>query len=133
MARQSKEEYSPAFSIRFSKAERARLDAAAGDMPIGAYIRARLFDTPSPRRRPRKQSPSIDRGALDNLMRELGRQHIASNLNRIMKAIEEGDLEMDDELEMELRCFRADLRVLMNGIRKTLGYAPPKGQWGGKR
>jgi hypothetical protein len=132
MAHKSKE-YSPAFSIRLSKEERAKLDAAAGDMPIGTYIRSRLFDTPSPRRLPRKHRPDIDRAALNKLLRELGRQHIASNLNRIMKAIEDGDLEIDEKLEMELRGFRADLRVLMRGIKKAMGNELPKGQWGGKR
>lgn len=132
MARKGKE-YSPAFSIRLSKEERASLDAAAGDMPIGTYIRSRLFDTPSPRRHPRKYRPDIDRAALNKLLRELGRQHIASNLNRIMKAIEDGDLEIDEKLEMELRGFRADLRVLMRGIKKAMGNELPKGQWGGKR
>jgi len=132
MARKGKE-YSPAFSIRLSKEERAKLDAAAGDMPIGTYIRSRLFDSPSPRRHPRKHRPDIDRAALNKLLRELGRQHIASNLNRIMKAIEEGDLEIDEKLEMELRGFRAELRLLMRGIKKAMGKELPKGQWGGKR
>jgi hypothetical protein len=132
MARKSKD-YSSAFSIRLSKEERAKLDAAAGDMPIGTYIRSRLFDTPSPRRHPRKYRPDIDRAALNKLLRELGRQHIASNLNRIMKAIEDGELEIDEKLEMELRGFRADLRVLMRGIKKAMGNELPKGQWGGKR
>lgn len=132
MARKS-EEYSAVFSIRFTKEERARLDAAAGDMPIGTYIRSRLFDTPSPRPHPRKHRPDIDRAALNKLLRELGRQHIASNLNRIMKAIEEGDLEIDDKLELELRGFRADLRVLMRGIKKAMGMELSEAQWGGKR
>ncbi|MFN7113330.1 MAG: hypothetical protein ACK4PK_03120 [Alphaproteobacteria bacterium] len=132
MARKPKED-SPAFSIRFTKEERARLDAAAGDMPIGAYIRSRLFDTPSPRLHPRKHRPDVDRAALNKLLRELGHQHIASNLNRIMKAIEEGDLEIDEKLEMELRGFRADLRALMRGIKKAMGRELSEGQWGGKR
>lgn len=132
MARKSKEG-SPVFSIRFTKEERARLDAAAGDMPIGTYIRSRLFDTPTPRRHPRKYRPDIDRAALNKLLRELGRQHIASNLNRIMKAIEEGDVEIDDKLELELRGFRADLRVLMRGIKKAMGRELSEAQWGGKR
>lgn len=132
MARQGKED-SPVFSIRFTKEERASLDTAAGDMPIGTYIRSRLFDTPSPRRHPRKHRPDINRAALNKLLRELGRQHIASNLNRIMKAIEEGDLEIDEKLETELRCFRADLRVLMRGIKKAMGRELSEAQWGGKR
>lgn len=132
MVRQSKK-YSPTFSIRLTEKERARLDAAAGDMPIGAYIRSRLFDIPSPRRYNVRHRPDVDRGALKKLLRELGRQHIASNMNRVMKAIEEGDLEMDDKLEMQLRRFRADLRVLMRHIKKAMGNELPKGQWGGKR
>lgn len=132
MARKS-EEYSAVFSIRLTKEERARLDAAAGDMPIGTYIRSRLFDMPSPRPHTRKHRPDIDRAALNKLLRELGRQHIASNLNRIMKAIEEGDVEIDDKLELELRGFRADLRVLMRGIKQAMGRELSEAQWGGKR
>ena len=44
----------PPFSLRLTFEERARLERDAGDMPLGAYIRSRLFDQPAgDRRKPR--------------------------------------------------------------------------------
>jgi hypothetical protein len=124
--------YPPPFSLRLTAEERAKLDASAGDMPLGAYIRSRLLDTSSPHRR-KMRRPDVDRSLLKKLMLELGRQRFSSNLNRIMKAIETGDLETDDKLEMQLRSLRSDLQQLRRHIRKAMGDNLPKGKWGGRR
>ena len=131
MARRN-EKYGIPFSMRLSVEERARLDALAGDMPMGAYVRSRLFDTPSPRHRKMRRF-DVDQRKLKKLLRELGRQHISSSLHRIMTAIDDEDLEMDDALEAQLRCLCSDLRQLRRSIRKALGDELPDGQWGGSR
>ncbi len=41
--RDGKRKTPPPFSLRLSFEERARLERDAGDMPLGAYIRERLF------------------------------------------------------------------------------------------
>ncbi len=132
MARK-REKYAPTFSLRLSEEERKKLDEMAGDMPLGFYIRSRLFDTPSPRRYAPAKRKQADQVMLEKIWVELRRQYISSNLNRIMRAIEEHDLEVPADLEMELRILRSDLRLLRRDILKALGRDPPEGQWGGKR
>jgi len=39
----------PPFSLRLTFEERAQLEREAGDMPLGAYIRSRLFNTATAR------------------------------------------------------------------------------------
>ena len=96
------DKYGVPFSMRLSVEERARLAALAGDMTAAAYVRSRLFDTPSPRRRKIRRY-DVDKSLLKKLVRELGRQHISSRLHRIMNAIDAGDLEMDGFL-LETLC-----------------------------
>ena len=131
MARQN-DKYGMPFSMRFSVEERARLDALAGDMTVAAYVRSRLFDTPSPRHRKIRRF-DVNQSLLKKLVRALGRQHISSRLHRILNAIADGDLEVDDKLEMELRYLCSELRHLRRNIRKALGDELSDRQWGGRR
>lgn len=126
------EKYGIPFSMRLSVEERAKLATAAGDMTTAAYVRSKIFDTPSPRRRKVRRF-AADKSLLKKLLRELGRQRISSSLYYIVNAIDEGDLEVDDDLDMELRRLCADLRHLRRTIREALGDELPQGQWGGKR
>lgn len=131
MARRN-DKYGIPFSMRFSVEERAKLDALAGDMTTAAYVRSRLFDEPSPRRRKVRRF-DVNQSLLKKLVRELGRQHISSRLHRIMNAIDEEDLEVDDQLELELRYLCSELRHLRRNIRKALGDELSDAQWGGRR
>jgi hypothetical protein len=45
----------PPFSLRLSFEERSRLEKEAGDLPLGTYIRDKLFDGAPTKRRLRKQ------------------------------------------------------------------------------
>ena len=131
MARR-KDKYHTPFSIRLSDEERAKLDALAGDMPMAAYVRTRLFDTPSPRHHKMRRF-DVNQSLLKKLVRELGRQHISSRLHRIINAIDDGDLEVDDKLELELSYLCSELRHLRRNIRKALGDELSDRQWGGRR
>jgi hypothetical protein len=56
----------PPFSLKLTFAQRAALEAAAGDMPLGTYIKKKAFeglalDPPKRRRRPVKDQ-SIGQG-----------------------------------------------------------------------
>ncbi|MCW0220179.1 MAG: hypothetical protein OJI67_17775 [Prosthecobacter sp.] len=131
MARRN-DKYGLPFSMRLSPEERARLDVLAGDMPIAAYMRSRLFDTPSPRHHKMRRY-DVNQSLLKKLLRELGRQHISCRLHRIMNAIDDGEVEMDDKLELELRYLCSELRHLRRNIRKALGDELSDRQWGGRR
>ncbi|MDI1226187.1 MAG: hypothetical protein PSY14_00685 [bacterium] len=126
------DKYGVPFSMRLSVEERAKLVALAGDMPTAVYVRSRLFETPSPRRRKMRRF-DVDKSLLKKLLRELGRQHISSSLHSILNAIDDGDLEIDDELEKQLRFLCSDLRHLRRTIRKALGDELSDRQWGGRR
>jgi hypothetical protein len=125
------DKYAPPCSIRLTVEERKKLEAYAGDMTLSDFIRSRLFDVPSPRKKFRRLR--ADQVLLAKIWVELRHQHISNNLNRVVKAIEEGELETSDRLDMQLHLLRSDLRRLRRYIREALGHDLPKGQWGGRR
>ena len=114
------------FSLRFSDAERADLDARAGSTPLGAYIKSQLFD--GARRPARKGGASINNSvALAKALALLGQTRIASNLNQLAKASNIGTLSLTPEVEddlkeafayiSEIRCLLIDALGLQSGGR----------------
>jgi len=89
------------FSIRFTAQERQELDLRAGVRPLGAYIRAYLFENRPPRKAPVKQSVQ-DHKALSRLLAELGASHLANNLNQLAKSANMGTLDVSPDIEHEL-------------------------------
>lgn len=114
--------YPPPFSLRLTLEERARLEAEAGDLPLGAYIRERLLgDDTAPRTR-RGNSPVKDKEALGRVMGALGAARLSANLNQLAKAVNTGSLPVTPETEAELQeaCrkiadMRADLLRALGG------------------
>lgn len=107
----------PPFSIRLSAAERARLEAEAQGMPLGAYIKAKALGGP-----PLKRAAVIeDRRALAQALALLGKTHYANNLNQLAHLANMGALpltpEVIEELESTLRLI-AEVRSL---ILKAMG------------
>jgi len=117
-----KKKYPPPFSLRLTLEERARLEAEAGDLPLGAYIRERLLgDDAAPRTR-RGNSPVKDKEALGRVMGALGAARLSANLNQLAKAVNTGSLPVTPETEAELQdaCrkiadMRADLLRALGG------------------
>ena len=117
-----KRKYPPPFSLRLTLEERARLEAEAGDLPLGAYIRERLLgDDVAPRTR-RGNSPVKDKEALGRVMGALGATRLSANLNQLAKAVNTGSLPVTPETEAELQeaCrkiadMRADLLRALGG------------------
>lgn len=116
--------YPPPFSLRLTLEERARLEAEAGDLPLGAYIRERLLgDDVAPRTR-RGNSPVKDKEALGRVMGTLGASRLSANLNQLARAVNTGSLPVTPETEAELQqaCqevakMRADLlRALVGAM-----------------
>lgn len=95
--------YPPPFSLRLTLEERARLEAEAGDLPLGAYIRERLLgDDVAPRTR-RGNSPVKDKEALGRVMGALGASRLSANLNQLARAVNTGSLPVTPETEAELQ------------------------------
>lgn len=115
----------PPFSLRLTFEERARLERDAGDMPLGAYIRSRLFDQPAGDRRPRPaKRPVKDHQALANVLGELGKSRIANNLNQLAKAANSGSLLLTSETEKSLQEACAGVQWLRTTLMQALGLQP---------
>src|SRR5690606_32078953 len=99
--------------------ERAELEAEAGRLPLGAYIRTRLFVAPAPRKRFKR--PVKDDLILTQLLTELGKSQIGNNLNQIAKACHSGSLSMTPEAEQALHAARADVGLIRQELVRALG------------
>ena len=74
------------FSLRLSFEERAKLEHAAGDKALGAYIRERLLGDDAAPRMKRGRSPVKDHAALGRVLAALGQSRLSSNLNQLARA-----------------------------------------------
>ena len=112
----------PPFSLRLTFEERARLEREAGDMPLGAYIRSKLFSEPALDRplRQRKR-PVKDHQALGQLLGELGRARVANNLNQLAKSANSGSLPLTPETENSLREACAGVHWMRTALMQALG------------
>lgn len=117
----------PPFSLRLTFEERAQLEAEAGDMPLGAYIRYRLLNMDAAPRRRVKRAVR-DRQALAQVLGELGRTRLASNLNQLAKAAHTGSLPVGPDTEAELaeacKAVQDMRRMLMTALGLHEGDAP---------
>ncbi|MCK0197718.1 hypothetical protein MWN34_12425 [Ancylobacter sp. 6x-1] len=108
-------------SIRLTFAERAALVERAAGHPLGAYIKATLFEQPE-RLRARRSSVHDDQ-ALGQVLALLGRSHLANNLNQLAKAANMGVLPVTPELEDELQVACAEIHEMRALLLKALGIA----------
>jgi hypothetical protein len=101
------------FSLRLTFKERTILEQAAGDMPLGAYIRSKLLNESEVPRRVRKRTrkPLKDEQALALLLGELGKARIANNLNQLAKAVNTGSLPVTPDTEKPSRGHAPPCRI----------------------
>ncbi len=85
-----------AFSIRFTDEERAKLEAEAGDRPLGAYIRWRLLEDKAAKRK-YVRKPRADHVTMAMFLAGLGRSGIFTAMNDLAKAARIGVLEAPPE------------------------------------
>lgn len=110
----------PPFSLRLTFEERAQLEREAGDMPLGTYIRSRLFNTATaPRKRERR--PVKDYQVLAKVLGELGRSRLANNLNQLAKAANSGSLPVTPDTERELRVTCEAVQAIRYDLIAALG------------
>jgi len=108
------------FSLRLTYKERARLEAAAGYMPLGAFIKGRLFDglPVVPRQ---NRAPKADRTIIAKLLGALGHSRLSANMNQIAKAANIGALPVTPDLESDLKAACTDIAVMRQSLLKALG------------
>lgn len=111
------------FSLRLTFEERASLEQAAGDMPLGAYIRGEVFRGRKTRRRRKRRRPVKDIQALSQLLGELGKSKLASNLNQLAKAAHTGSLPVTPETEKALREACAEIATMRALLLRALGFS----------
>ena len=127
-----KGKYAPPFSLRLTVEERLKLDADAGPLPLGEYIRSCCFENPSARKRTLRR-PVQDEQALTLVLGALGRSRLSSNLNQLAKAVHSGSLPVTPETEQAILDGVKEIRAMSELLVKALGLppeernSPPKG------
>ncbi|MBB93856.1 MAG: hypothetical protein CML68_04520 [Rhodobacteraceae bacterium] len=109
------------FSLRLTFEERAKLEAAANGVPLGAYIKAVLFDGDLSKVRRRNTAPVADHEALGRVLAALGQSRLSSNLNQLARAVNTGTLPVHPEIEDELREACADIARIRAELVTALG------------
>ncbi|WP_298912180.1 hypothetical protein [uncultured Roseobacter sp.] len=114
----------PPFSLRLSKEERQRLERDAAGMPLGSFIKNKVFDGECKPRRTRGRAPVKDHAALARALGLLGNLRLASNLNQLAKAVNLGTLAVSPEVEEELMTTCAAILAIRSELMTALGYKP---------
>ncbi len=112
--------YAPPFSVRLTLAERARLDKEAGQLPLGEYVRTRLFDAPDARQRVYRR-PVQDAEALGQVLVALGNTRMAGNLYQIVRAVHAGELAVSAEQQKGLEEALVNVREMRQWLIAALG------------
>lgn len=109
------------FCLRLSPQERQWLEQAAGGLPLGEYIRQCLFGDARLKRKTRVRIPIKDHRMLSQLLGELGRSRLPSNLNQLAKAVHTGTLVLSPDVEALLMESCADVRSMRASLMQALG------------
>lgn len=125
MAKKNEHGRFPPFSLRLSFDERAQLLKAAGNMALGAYIREKVLADPEERRKVLKP-PVEDRQALAQLLAELGKAHLANNLNQLAKAVHTGSLDVTPDTEKMIREAYTEIMWMRETLVAALGLISKK-------
>jgi len=111
------------FSLRLTAEQRRALEARAGTLPLGEYIRGRLFsDDPRPEPVRRHPRPVKDHKALAEVLARLGASRLASNLNQLARAANAGALPVTPQTEAALRQACADIAAMRAALMRALGF-----------
>ena len=107
------------FSLRLSFEEKAALKEMAGDEPLGAYIKAVLFDEA---RTVVQRSKGITRDdqAVGRALGQLGKSRLSQNLNQLAKAVNMGALPVTPETESELKEACRAVQDMRNALMAAL-------------
>ena len=109
-------------SIRLSANERAWLEEQAGGMPIGTFVKSRLFaanDNTPPRTRNR--APVKDYEELAKVHGKFGRFDVFLTIKGLLKAIENGNIRLKPTTEDVLVSACEDIRDIRHHVMKALG------------
>lgn len=117
----SKGKTPPPFSLRLTFEERALLEQAANGVPLGAYIKAKLFDGDLPKVRRRGAKPLADHQALARVLAALGGSRLSQNLNQLARAVHTGTLPVHPETEEDIRKACEEVSAIRAELLRALG------------
>ena len=109
------------FSVRLTPCERAQIEQAAGDMPLGVYVRSVLLGERGQRRRNAKKAPVQDQRALAEVLARLGQSRLSSNVNQLAKAANSGSLPVNPDTEVAIKTACAELKTMRRLLMSALG------------
>ena len=75
-------------SLRLSREERASLECEAGGLPLGTFIKSKLFDEAESR--VRRHRPVRDQRTIAQLLARLGAGGLAAHMNELADAARSG-------------------------------------------
>jgi hypothetical protein len=113
------------FSLRLSFEEKTALLDAANGVPVGAYIKAKLFDEGLEKVRRRNTNPVKDHEVLGRILGSLGTSRLSQNLNQLARAANRGALPVSPEMEAELKQACADIAAMREALMRALGSGGP--------
>ena len=114
------DDYTTPFSMRLTRAQRRKLGEDAAPLPVGEYVRSRLFDNPTPLKRTSRR-PVQDEKALVQVLGALGRSRLSSNLNQLARAVHSGSLPVTPETEQAIINACAQINAMSAELVKALG------------
>lgn len=112
------------FAIRLSDEERRELERRAGELALGAYIKAVLFADEGKRRRGGRK-PVKDHTALAQVLACLGSSRLPESLDRLSRAAESGVLEWDVDAPLAIKRACEDIAVMRLLLMRALGFQMP--------
>lgn len=109
------------FSLRLTFEERAKLEEAANGVPLGAYIKARLFGEDLEKVRRRNTRPVEDHVALARVLASLGQSRLSQNLNQLARAVNTGTLPVHPDTEAEITAACLEIIEMRSELLRALG------------
>jgi hypothetical protein len=110
------------FSLRLTFEERAALEKAAGNLPLGAYIKAKAFDgRPLQLQGQGVRRPVKDPEALAQVLALLGRARLSNNLNQLAHAANTGSLPVTPDTLAAIREACAEVAMMRQALLQALG------------
>ena len=106
------------FSIRLSASERQRLEEAAGSVPLGTHIRARLLGAPNTKA-PRRAKP--DSVALGQILAMLGRSCLSVAVADLAAAARAGTIVLTPEMEAHVAALSSEVAEIRRLLMRSLG------------
>ena len=111
------------FSMRLSAAERNFLTERSGGKPWACYIRERVFGDGANTTRRSVRRPRIEDAELAAALSGLGHSRLSSNLNQLAKAVNMGSLDVEEDVQQQLKDACDAIQAMRDALIMALGLS----------